>query len=287
VYVCLACSSLQTFSAPIASHATLIIMPNTLISQWKAELLKHIAGVTFNNPIAPVGLKVFIYPDGLGSEQGCDYGRADPRHLAQYDIVLMSFRALQKGYHESNVDYASARIQRSSYAVYPPPFLCVRFGLLVVDETQNIETQTTSQILTMACRIPSANRISVSGTPLGSGRLSDLYSLCQFLRVAPLCDRRTWLRLIEKPVVPIPVSERIQLVQEFFADITLRRTKNQIHEQLGLPQHAVLTRPLQFSTFEVQRFHRDFSFSQHCTDVLLCHCLTIESTVRREAGGVL
>jgi hypothetical protein len=251
VFVCLACSCLQTYSAPVPSHTALIVMPNTLINQWKAELLKHTTGVTFNNPTAPVGLKVFIYPDGLGSEQGCDYGRVDPRQLAQYDIVLMSFRALQKGYHEANVDYSSARIQRSSYAVYPPPFLCVQFGLLVVDETQNIETQTTSQILTMACRIPSVHRISVSGTPLGSGRLSDLYSLCQFLRAAPLCERRTWMRLIDKPAMAVPVSERLELLQAFFADFTLRRTKNLIHEQLGLPQHAVLMRPLHFSTFEV------------------------------------
>jgi hypothetical protein len=262
VFTCLACTCLQTFTQPITTHTALIVMPNTLIAQWRAELLKHTAKVTFNNPTAREGLKVFIYPDEHTSGSSntssagkglVDFGRLDPRTLAQYDIILLSFRGLQNGYHEANVDYTSARVQRSSYAIYPPPFLCLRYRLLVVDETQNIESPSGgSQVLNMACRIPSLYRVSVSGTPLGTGRLSDLHSLCQFLRIAPLDQRAAWNRLIERPVVPVPVQFRIHALQSLFSALTLRRTKAMIREQLGLPQHSVITVSLQFSTFEVR-----------------------------------
>lgn len=263
VYTCLACSCLQTYHRPIPTRTTLIVMPNTLIAQWRAELLKHTATVTFNNPHAPAGLKVFIYPENIAVGEGfsggkgaiTDYGRLDPRTLAHYDIILLSFRALQKGYHEANVDYSSERIRRSIYAIFPPPFLCLRYHLLVVDETQNIEAPSgSSQTLNMACRIPSQHRISVSGTPLGTGRLSDLHSLSMFLRIEPLCQRSIWSRLIERPVVPVPALWRVHVLQSLFGAITIRRTKDMIREQLALPRHSVVTHILQFSTFEVSMF---------------------------------
>jgi hypothetical protein len=281
VFTCLACTCLQTFTQPITTHTALIVMPNTLIAQWRAELLKHTAKVTFNNPTAREGLKVFIYPDEHTSGSSktssagkglADFGRLDPRTLAQYDIILLSFRGLQNGYHEANVDYTSARVQRSSYAIYPPPFLCLRYRLLVVDETQNIESPSGgSQVLNMACRIPSLYRVSVSGTPLGTGRLSDLHSLCQFLRIAPLDQRAAWNRLIERPVVPVPVQFRIHVLQSLFSALTLRRTKAMIREQLGLPQHSVITISLQFSTFEVR-----------VAQLLLCFVCGVTSCLYRE-----
>lgn len=250
-YTCLACACLKHYAQPVTSRTTLIVMPNTLITQWKAELLKHVEKVTFNNPCAEGGLKVFVYPEEVGKKKGEDFARLDPRTLAQYDIVLLSFKALQKGYHDSNVDYTSERVLRSGYAIYPPAFLCVHYALLVVDETQNIES-TTSQVLSMACRIPSAHRISVSGTPFGTGKLTDLYTLCQFLRVEPYASNRAaWLRIIEKPVVPVAAAVRLQWLRGLFQCLLLRRTKCMIAAELGLPEHTMVTKPLQFSTFEV------------------------------------
>lgn len=251
-YTCLACSCLKHYTQPVQSRTTLIVMPNTLITQWKAELLKHVEKVTFNNPdAAEGGLKVFIYPEEVGNKKSEDYSRLDPRTLVRYDIVLLSFKALQKGYHDSNVDYTSTRILRCSYAIYPPAFMCLHYALVVVDETQNIES-TTSQVLSMALRIPSTHRISVSGTPFGTGKLADLYTLCQFLRVEPYAsDRTAWLRVIEKPAVCITAEVRMQYLREVFQRLLLRRTKQMIHAELGLPEHTVITKPLQFSTFEV------------------------------------
>jgi len=138
----------------------------------------------------------------------------------------------------------------STYAIYPPPFLCIRYTLVVVDETQNIESTTTSQILIIACKVRSMYRICVSGTPFGSGRISDLYSLCQFLQITPYSDLYAW-RTLESPVLHTTTQYRMGVLYTMFSNITLRRTKEMVREQLGLPEHSVITKPLHFSTFEV------------------------------------
>lgn len=217
--------------------------------------MKHIERVTFNNPHASLGLKVFIYPEE-GAKKVEDYSRLDPRNLSKYDIILMSFRALQKGFHDSNVDFTSPRILHSTYAIYPPPFLCVNYALMVVDETQNIESASTSQVLSMACKIQSVRRVCVSGTPFGSGRLSDLYSLCQFLRIEPYNSHsRAWQAIIEAPVLHLSTACRLQWLRGMFRSLTLRRTKEMIQTQLELPEHTITTKPLVFSTFEVRLTH--------------------------------
>lgn len=189
-----------------------------------------------------------VYPED--SKRCGDYSRLDPSTLSRYDIVLISFKALQQGFHDSNVDYSSSRILHSTYAIYPPPFLCLSYRLVVVDETQNIEAASTSQVLKMACRIRSARRICVSGTPFGTGRISDLSSLCQFLQIQPYCESHAW-RTLEAPVLHVSATHRMRVLHDMFCNITLRRTKAMISEQLGLPAHTVITKPLQFSTFEV------------------------------------
>ena len=71
------------------------------------------------------------------------------------------------------------------------PFLCVRFGAIVVDETQKMDSQKESKALDMARRLRSTRRISLSATPLANNRLSDLHSLCRFLQVSTYARRYT------------------------------------------------------------------------------------------------
>ena len=58
----------------------------------------------------------------------------------------------------------SITIRHGKYAFFPPPFLCVNYSLVVIDESQNIESQNNSGvILQMAQSITSRRRLSVSG----------------------------------------------------------------------------------------------------------------------------
>ena len=57
-YTCLSCSCLKHYTVPVIARTTLIVMPNTLIHQWKAEMLKHLKYVSFDNPYAESGTLV-------------------------------------------------------------------------------------------------------------------------------------------------------------------------------------------------------------------------------------
>ena len=54
-YTCLSCSCLKHYTLPVIAKTTLIVMPNTLIHQWKAEMLKHLKNVSFDDPYAESG----------------------------------------------------------------------------------------------------------------------------------------------------------------------------------------------------------------------------------------
>jgi hypothetical protein len=198
-------------------------------------------------------LRVLIYPEDNSTSSKVDLKAYDPHLLSTYDVIILSFKALQHGYHQSNVDYYnSSRVRNSIYTIYPPAFLCLNYRLVVLDETQHIESKVESQSLRMACRIPAISRICVSGTPLGSGRLSDLYSLCKFLRIEPFYSNKSaWKYLIEAPIIDVSSHDRLQCLVAMFATLMLRRTKAMIRDQLELQGGSTIIRELRFSSFEV------------------------------------
>jgi len=261
-YLCLACKCLYHFKHPLPCQTTLIVMPNTLITQWINEIHKHTSGRSSSSSDGGGGrrkegpLKVLIYPEDSSSASKMIFKSYDPHVLSTYDVIILSFKALQHGYHQSNVDYHSSRVCNSIYRVYPPAFLCLNYRLVILDETQHIESKVESQALRMACRISAISRICVSGTPLGSGKLSDLYSLCKFLRIEPFySDKRAWKYLIETspalPIIKVNAIDRLDCLIAIFATIMLRRTKTMIRDQLRLQGGSSIIMELRFSSFEV------------------------------------
>ena len=254
-YICLACKCLHHFKHPLRCRTTLIVMPNTLISQWINEIHKHMkgSGGCKEEGVDGFPLRVLIYPEDNSTSSKVDLKAYDPHLLCTYDVIILSFKALQHGYHQSNVDYYnSSRVRNSIYTIYPPAFLCLEYRLVVLDETQHIESKVESQSLRMACRIPAISRICVSGTPLGSGRLSDLYSLCKFLRIEPFYSNKSaWKYLIEAPIIDVSSHDRLQCLVAMFATLMLRRTKAMIRDQLELHGGSTIIRELRFSSFEV------------------------------------
>jgi SNF2 family DNA or RNA helicase len=97
---------------PIPSSTTLILCTPALITQWRHELSLHVAS---DHP-----LTVFVY-EGAAS-------KATAAQLAGSDVVLMSYTKLSAEFH-------FMQAARS-------PLLGVLFRRLVLDETQQIETET-------------------------------------------------------------------------------------------------------------------------------------------------
>jgi E3 ubiquitin-protein ligase SHPRH len=52
----------------------------------------------------------------------------------------------------------------------------------------------------MAAMLPAVHRWCVSGTPIGKGRVEDLYGLLLFLRAAPFDDPSVWKHALQEPV---------------------------------------------------------------------------------------
>jgi hypothetical protein len=129
--VCVKCTS-KSRRAPSASHATLIVVPHTLLHQWESEINKH---------VAPGALRCFVYRGVKHHSQdlakAVDQARkralvssaaaaspgvaADtcfracvtpseravglrPEALARYDVVLASYEALNDDFHHIDID---------------------------------------------------------------------------------------------------------------------------------------------------------------------------------------
>ena len=306
----------------IRSNATLIIMPSTLIAQWRSEVAKHIAGSfnlfdslstststststssniatldDINRSAAGCALRVFVF-DGCEEatlrSKGLSFSDVDPRNLAtKYDVIIMSLKTLTRDFHKTQIKEGveprvlRARKSRASidvtaavavadardetdtekakkmYVSFPPPIMCIRFAMVVVDETQKIESEGMPQGLSLCTRIAADRRLCVTGTPLGHNRLSDLHSLCQFLQLPPyaLSSHNDWLRVFGDGSSASPQSlsthllrdERVrnQWLANLFSPIMLRRTKSMLGDQLGLLPTVTSITMLTFSGFEV------------------------------------
>jgi hypothetical protein len=195
---------------------------------------------------------VFVFEESAHAEAAL----VDPRTLARYDLVIASFSALRRGYHDAVRDYSSERARHSLYSAFPPSFACVEFSALVVDESQNVESSPAGEggvVLRMTQVVRSRRRVSVSGTPIGGSRLSDLFCLSRFLGVAPTLSRNYghWMKLLGKPRVPIPTEIRMKWLHGLYCPIFLRRTKAVLFGELGLKSSTVSVKRLRFSDFEV------------------------------------
>ena len=331
-------------STKLPSKANMILMPSTLTSQWLGEIDKHIPGclasqlsrTVRNNakassstssqapPAAAADthtqapLKVFVY-EGCDiadlKRRGYSYADLDPYKLAQYDIVIVSLRTLQKEFHLTKAttsmfsasDAAAPAATRSKLPLthtknytkimemhtkpspspplptppssatppqasqlpiphhcldkirqslyHPPPILCMVYQTVIVDETQKIESESKdNQALFMAMQVDTVHRISVSGTPLGNERVSDLHSLAKFLRIHPFdTDQHSslyghWNRLFNESTSVIKDAEtRYKYLADVFSGLILRRTKHNVSEQLLLEDLTETVTPLVFS----------------------------------------
>ena len=143
------------------------------------------------------------------------------------------------------------RLKNKVHSYFPPPILCMNFRMVVVDETQRIESEGESKVLSMAKRIHSNFRLSVSGTPLGSDRISDLHSLCQFLRMPFAND---WQAIYSQKKIPISIDAIFSWLNGVFHKVIVRRTKKQVERQLHLQKKMIITKKLKFSKFEMSLY---------------------------------
>ena len=189
----------QGGTSKIRSRATVIVTPPAILNQWEREIKRHSRSADGINR-----LKVVKYPGirNLLTHGKCkdgDVSLLHPRVLADADIILMTFDALRHdlGHSDSNpfakgTGRTSLR-KRKRYRVVPSPLSSIAFWRVCLDEAQRIEEPTAGSAQ-MALKLEARFRWAVSGTPIGRGKLEDLFGLLLFLQATAPFNEKAWFR---------------------------------------------------------------------------------------------
>jgi len=265
------CCAMKKMSSPTRSRATIIICPPAILDQWAQEIKRH------TNE-----MKVLVYG---GVEKESKRGRRHkdamkllhPEYLADADIVLVSFVALMSDLAHSEENrfvskndedgWSSTSLRRrKKYRVVPSPLLSIHFWRVCIDEAQRVET-TTTKAAKMALKLKGDHFWAVSGTPIGHGKLQDLYGLFLFLRLAPF-GHKDWFNSCLSPTIE-GFNERTQAL---LRDVFWRSTKSYetVKRQIGIPEMREERTVLNFSSIErhfyARQLQKTLQLADSCKD---------------------
>ena len=226
------------------SSATLIIAPDSIITQWTSEISMH----------AP-SLRTFVYP-GVSTGAKKVKGRSEKellKRLLDSDVVLASYRTIAR-----EIYYAEAPPDRSlrhekQYKRKRSPLILIHWWRCILDECQMVESGV-SNAAKVANQIPRTLAWAVSGTPLRKDS-GDLWGLLVFLRLAPYClSLKLWNALLDyhKPVF-----------KRMCNAIALRHTKELVKEDIQLPPQKRVVVTVPFTQIEEQHYSNMFEIMCH------------------------
>ena len=263
---CVAAAISQSDGAStIESRATLIVTPPAILVQWQKEISRH-ARV----PNTGRSLKVVVYP---GVRELCragtsspheDFHLIHPRHLANADVVLLTFQTLMSelGHSDENpfAGFAKGRSclrNKKRYVVLPSPLTSVKWWRVCLDEAQRVEVPTAASAR-MARKLITDKRWCVSGTPIGRGRLDDLYGLLLFLSVKPFDEKRWFANSFV-----LSHGNALGRLSHLMKNIMWRSTKENkfVRQQMGIPDQEEKRVILQFSFVEQFFYDRQFDIT--------------------------
>jgi len=255
----------------IHSRATLIVTPASILGQWEREIQKHTC--IRSDEKDPIGcpLKVIVYP---GVKEICSLSHVQAhqsklRHLvhahklADCDIVLTTFDALMTelghsgdnpyvSLQSSNSTERSSLRKRKKYRVLPSPLVSIKWWRVCLDEAQRVETPTAASAR-MLMHLEAKNKWCVSGTPIGKGKMDDLFGLFLFLGAKPFSYKQCFDSYIKSSYRDITPR-----IRQMTYDLMWRSTKaNQnVREQMGIPEQVEKKVILQFSSIERHFYER-------------------------------
>lgn len=245
------------------SGATLIVTPPSIIHQWERELQRH-ARRADGTPVRVVvydGIKRLSQTNSV-KKGSLAIKYMHPGLLANADIVLMTFDALLSDLGHTDDNQFVSRISdnesrgnlrsRKRYRVVPSPLLSIKWWRVCLDEAQRVETPTVGSAQ-MALKLEATHRWCVSGTPVGRGKLEDLFGLLVFLRLDPFWNK-LWFRKCFHPTHR-NIEDRIK---HLLANVFWRSTKNLdlVRDQMGVPEQIEKKITLQFSSIEKHFYDR-------------------------------
>uniref|UniRef100_A0A7S4JPA2 Helicase C-terminal domain-containing protein n=1 Tax=Odontella aurita TaxID=265563 RepID=A0A7S4JPA2_9STRA len=179
---------------------------------------------------------------------------AHPKRLAGADIVVTTFDALMADLgHSAENPYVAKPIgtgrglrKRKRYRVVPSPLTSIDWWRVCLDEAQRIETPTAASAR-MALQLSARHRWCVSGTPVGRGKLDDLFGLLLFLGARPFGDKR-WFQAC----FSLRHRGAMGRIGHVLSDMLWRSTKSNdvVRRQMGVPEQVEKKVYLQLSSVE-------------------------------------
>jgi E3 ubiquitin-protein ligase SHPRH len=135
----------------LATSATLIVAPSSLLDQWLSELSRH----------AP-GLAVMFYPGIKKMEDGDELSA---EHLAQQDVVVTTYEVLRTEIWAASDEPTRSMRNERQYERRKSPLVQLSWWRVCIDEAQMVENWT-NNAAQLARRIPRINAWGVTGTPV-------------------------------------------------------------------------------------------------------------------------
>ena len=175
-----------------------------------------------------------------------------PHELADADVVLTTFSVLNTELAHCDNEYVlnsgNKKDFRSKkkYRVLPSPLNSIEWWRVCLDEAQRVEGTATAAAK-MALRLQTINKWCITGTPIGRGKLDDLFGLLLFLGIMPFRERYFFRHCFHSSIPGF--SDRIRsMLQSIFWRST--KIHPSIREQLGIPEQVEKKMLLDFSTIE-------------------------------------
>lgn len=223
-------------SGRYASRTTLIVLPMSLLQQWKSEFDKINANKKF---------KCQIYYGDLTS--------MDLRHslckesAEEVPIVLLTtYGTIVNEYIRYN-KLRDKNGELPNFGIYS-----VKFFRIVIDEAHNIRNRSTKTAKSVN-GLRGSRRWALTGTPI-INRLDDLYSLIKFLQIDPWSNFSYWKTFITLPFEQKKADQTLEVISAILEPILLRRTKNMKQKNgkllVELPEKEVIIENLTLSEKE-------------------------------------
>ena len=214
-----------------ANKATLIVVPMSILQQWKSEA---------ENSAVEGSLNILVY---YGSDKAIDLKRQCTGKTG-YDLVITSYGVVR-------AEWTSAVLNSGDFSDHKGLF-GVDFFRLILDEGHTIKNRL-SKTMRACCALQASRRWVLTGTPIVN-RLEDLYSLVRFIGVEPWGTFSFWRTFITVPFENKEMIKALDVVQSVLEPLVLRRTKDTKdangEQILILPKKTVNIEYLDFSSEE-------------------------------------
>ncbi|CAK9440423.1 uncharacterized protein LODBEIA_P45230 [Lodderomyces beijingensis] len=232
-----------------ASKTTLIIVPMSLLSQWKEEFEKannntanHVCHLYYGDETSLDLSRKLCNLDASLNNNNNNNKKIPIVVITTYGTVLNEFTRLSK--------------QRNFQGELPKIGLySVKFFRIILDEGHNIRNRSTKTAKSVY-ELQSSRKWVLTGTPIVN-RLDDLYSLVKFLELDPWNNFSYWKTFVTMPFEQKKISQTLDVIKSILEPIFLRRTKNQKKNGkplVQLPEKQVVIEEIKFNEQEAKLY---------------------------------